>query len=234
MSVHIPHAGWPDRRLSQIFRLPPGVPCPRQWDSRSVRRTSSARCSLTSSPTTRLSNTWPSSAPTNRATSASGAHASAPTAPGGTVTLGLVAQQLHLHPRPCSDGWQPTEQPSPRSSTRREGIGRPLSARREDHTVSPLTRALGYAEQSVLTRSCNRWFGCGPNAYRRQSRMGNPRGSWFRRCAIGRALPETVSISKVRDQREYTLRTIVHDVVRCIPTVHRELFITSGAGSHGR
>ena len=34
-------------------------------------------------------------------------------------------------------------------------------------TLSHLARELGYAEQSVLTRSCHRWFGCGPASYRK-------------------------------------------------------------------
>jgi AraC-like DNA-binding protein len=33
-----------------------------------------------------------------------------------------------------------------------------------------LTRELGYAEQSVLSRSCRRWFGCGPSSYRNTAR----------------------------------------------------------------
>ncbi|AQA04337.1 hypothetical protein BVC93_20065 [Mycobacterium sp. MS1601] len=32
--------------------------------------------------------------------------------------------------------------------------------------LSQLRRQLGYAEQSVLTRSCKRWFGTTPSAYR--------------------------------------------------------------------
>ncbi|HNM84933.1 MAG TPA: helix-turn-helix domain-containing protein, partial [Mycobacterium sp.] len=37
-------------------------------------------------------------------------------------------------------------------------------------TLSHLARELGYAEQSVLTRSCKRWFGCGPAEYRNSCR----------------------------------------------------------------
>ncbi len=37
-------------------------------------------------------------------------------------------------------------------------------------SLSHLARELGYAEQSVLTRSCKRWFGTGPAAYRSQTR----------------------------------------------------------------
>lgn len=37
--------------------------------------------------------------------------------------------------------------------------------------LTHLARELGYAEQSVLTRSCKRWFGTGPAAYRNQARL---------------------------------------------------------------
>jgi AraC-like DNA-binding protein len=33
-----------------------------------------------------------------------------------------------------------------------------------------LSRQLGYAEQAVLTRACQRWFGATPLAYRRKLR----------------------------------------------------------------
>ena len=35
-----------------------------------------------------------------------------------------------------------------------------------DISLSHLTRELGYAEQSVLSRSCRRWFEMGPSKYR--------------------------------------------------------------------
>ena len=35
-----------------------------------------------------------------------------------------------------------------------------------DITLAHLTRQLGYAEQSVLTRACQRWFGTTPTLYR--------------------------------------------------------------------
>jgi AraC-like DNA-binding protein len=42
---------------------------------------------------------------------------------------------------------------------------------RDTHiTLSHLTRELGYAEQSVLARSCRRWFGSSPSEYRRSVR----------------------------------------------------------------
>ena len=36
--------------------------------------------------------------------------------------------------------------------------------------MAHLARELGYSEQTVLTRSCHRWFGQGPAAYRRTMR----------------------------------------------------------------
>ncbi|MGO9353413.1 MAG: hypothetical protein ACLP3C_22230, partial [Mycobacterium sp.] len=48
-----------------------------------------------------------------------------------------------------------------------------------DIDLSHLTRELGYTEQSVLTRTCKRWFGTGPAAYRRAARaelMASNRG----------------------------------------------------------
>ena len=41
-------------------------------------------------------------------------------------------------------------------------------------SLSHLTRELGYAEQSVLSRSCHRWFGCGPSSYRKAIRLQHP------------------------------------------------------------
>jgi AraC-like DNA-binding protein len=35
-----------------------------------------------------------------------------------------------------------------------------------DMSLNQLCRQLGYAEQSVLTRSCKRWFNTTPTAYR--------------------------------------------------------------------
>jgi AraC-like DNA-binding protein len=41
-----------------------------------------------------------------------------------------------------------------------------------DMTLTHLARELGYAEQSVLTRSCRRWFGSSPLAVRDGLRRG--------------------------------------------------------------
>jgi AraC-like DNA-binding protein len=90
--------------------------------------------------------------------------------PTGMVTLELIAAQLNLHPKALQR----------RLSAERTTFAalvdevRRNAARRYLHgttmTLSHLTRELGYAEQSVLTRSCRRWFGTGPADYRRASR----------------------------------------------------------------
>jgi AraC-like DNA-binding protein len=49
-----------------------------------------------------------------------------------------------------------------------------------------LARELGYAEQSVLSRSCKRWFGAGPAAYRSQTRSQTNRPVATRLTLTGR------------------------------------------------
>lgn len=88
--------------------------------------------------------------------------------PSGTVTLDLIAEQLNLHPkalqrRLSGDG---TTFAAIIDEVRRELAARYLRDTRI--TLAHLARELGYAEQSVLTRSCHRWFGSGPAAYRKQ------------------------------------------------------------------
>jgi AraC-like DNA-binding protein len=87
--------------------------------------------------------------------------------PTGTVTLQLIAAQLNMHPkalqRRLSDEGEVFG--ALIDDVRREAAGRYL--RDTDMTLSHLTRELGYSEQSVLTRSCRRWFGTGPAEYRR-------------------------------------------------------------------
>jgi AraC-like DNA-binding protein len=87
--------------------------------------------------------------------------------PTGTVTLEFVAAQLNLHPkalqRRLSDEGETFG--ALVDQVRRSAAERYL--RDTDMTLSHLTRELGYAEQSVLTRSCRRWFGSSPAVYRR-------------------------------------------------------------------
>jgi AraC-like DNA-binding protein len=91
--------------------------------------------------------------------------------PSGTVTLDLIAEQLNLHPkalqrRLACDG---TSFAAIIDEVRRELAERYLRDTRI--TLSHLSRELGYAEQSVLTRSCHRWFGCGPATYRKELQL---------------------------------------------------------------
>jgi len=89
--------------------------------------------------------------------------------PTGSVTLELIAAQLNLHPRALQR----------RLTAEGVTFGALLDEVRRDAaehylrdtnmTLSHLTRELGYAEQSVLTRSCRRWFGTGPADFRRSA-----------------------------------------------------------------
>ena len=90
--------------------------------------------------------------------------------PTGTASLELIAAQFDLHPRAlhrrlCAEK---TTFGELIDSVRRETAEHYL--RDTDISLTHLTRELGYAEQSVLSRSCRRWFGCGPSSYRNASR----------------------------------------------------------------
>jgi AraC-like DNA-binding protein len=90
--------------------------------------------------------------------------------PTGAATLDVVAGQFHLHPktlqrRLADEG---TTFAILVDQVRKETADRYL--RTTGMSLSHLARELGYAEQSVLTRSCKRWFGSGPAAYRDQLR----------------------------------------------------------------
>jgi AraC-like DNA-binding protein len=96
--------------------------------------------------------------------------------PTGAVTMKLIAAQLNLHPkalqRRLADEGQNFGDLV--DDVRRAMAERYL--RDTDMTLSHLTRELGYSEQSVLTRSCRRWFGAGPAAYRRSLLHSNRSG----------------------------------------------------------
>jgi AraC-like DNA-binding protein len=86
--------------------------------------------------------------------------------PGGAVGLPDVASHVGLHPkalqrRLAAEGTTFAEVVD---QARRETAQRLL--RETDLTLDQLCRHLGYAEQSVLTRSCKRWFGMTPTAFR--------------------------------------------------------------------
>jgi AraC-like DNA-binding protein len=91
--------------------------------------------------------------------------------PTGAATLELVADQFNLHPktlqrRLADEG---TTFAALLDHVRKDAADRYLRA--TGISLSHLARELGYAEQSVLTRSCKRWFGTGPADYRNQTRL---------------------------------------------------------------
>jgi AraC-like DNA-binding protein len=91
--------------------------------------------------------------------------------PTGAATLEVVAEQFHLHPktlqRRLAD--ENTTFAALVDQVRKDAADRYL--RTTGISLSHLARELGYAEQSVLTRSCKRWFGTGPASYRNQARV---------------------------------------------------------------
>ena len=97
--------------------------------------------------------------------------------PTGTAGLELIAAQFDLHPRALHRrlAAEKTTFGDLIDGVRRETAEHYL--RDTDMSLSHLTRELGYAEQSVLSRSCRRWFGCGPSSYRMRARSGPARQS---------------------------------------------------------
>jgi AraC-like DNA-binding protein len=86
--------------------------------------------------------------------------------PSGALTIDLAAKQLGLHPRTLQRRLA-TEDASFAAlvdNVRRDTAQRYL--RDTDISLEHLTRLLGYSEQSVLTRSCQRWFSTSPTGYR--------------------------------------------------------------------
>lgn len=86
--------------------------------------------------------------------------------PAGAATVHVIADQLRLHPkalrrRLVAEG---TTFNAVIDDVRRELAERYL--RDTDMTLAHLARELGYAEQSVLSRSCQRWFGASPASLR--------------------------------------------------------------------
>ncbi|HET9876580.1 MAG TPA: AraC family transcriptional regulator ligand-binding domain-containing protein, partial [Mycobacterium sp.] len=90
--------------------------------------------------------------------------------PTGAVSLELVAAELGLHPKALHRrlAGEDTTFAALVDSTRREAAARYL--RDTEVSLAHLTRELGYAEQSVLSRSCRRWFGCTASSYRKAAR----------------------------------------------------------------
>ena len=90
--------------------------------------------------------------------------------PTGRVTLEFVARQMNLHSktlqrRLAADG---ATFAGVVDTIRRDTAQRLLRDTRV--SMAHLARELGYSEQTVLTRSCHRWFGQGPAAYRKTLR----------------------------------------------------------------
>lgn len=88
--------------------------------------------------------------------------------PTGAATVPVIADQFRLHPkalrrRLAAEG---TNFNAVVDDVRREVTERYL--RDSDMTLTHLARQLGYAEQSVLSRSCQRWFGASQASLRAQ------------------------------------------------------------------
>jgi AraC-like DNA-binding protein len=91
--------------------------------------------------------------------------------PTGLATLNVVADQFSLHPKTLHRrlACEGITFAALVDEVRKETAGRYLRDTRI--SLSEVTREVGYAEQSVLTRSCRRWFGCGPTDYRKRMQL---------------------------------------------------------------
>ena len=94
--------------------------------------------------------------------------------PTGAATAELVASQFVLHPKTLQRRLRAegTTFPALVDQVRKETAERYL--RDTDLSLTRLAREVGYAERSVLTRSCRRWFGRGPAAHRQALRSALP------------------------------------------------------------
>lgn len=97
--------------------------------------------------------------------------------PTGGLGIGLVAMQLDMHPRTLQRqlAAQGTSFVHLVDGVRKEQMEHYL--RDTDVPLGQLAGILGYSEQSVLTRSCRRWLGMSPSAYRGVSRLQGARTS---------------------------------------------------------
>ncbi len=94
--------------------------------------------------------------------------------PTGAATVPVIADQFRLHPkalrrRLAAEG---TNFNAVVDDVRRDMTERYL--RDTDMTLTHLARQLGYAEQSVLSRSCHRWFGASPVSLRQKWQQAQP------------------------------------------------------------
>ncbi|CAG2152756.1 HTH-type transcriptional regulator VirS [Cupriavidus yeoncheonensis] len=87
----------------------------------------------------------------------------------GPVSLMVVAHLLHLHPRTLQRRLQENGQTFEmlKDTVRRELAGQLLT--QAEIGLSQVAQLLDFADQSVLTRACQRWFGKPPSAVRRES-----------------------------------------------------------------
>lgn len=88
--------------------------------------------------------------------------------PAGGPDLGLVAEQLALHPRTLQRqlAAQGTNFATLVDDVRREEAERYL--RETTMPLAQLSGVLGFSEQSALSRACRRWFGASPSEVRRR------------------------------------------------------------------
>ncbi|MCV7203369.1 AraC family transcriptional regulator [Mycolicibacterium peregrinum] len=95
--------------------------------------------------------------------------------PTGVVGLTDIARHIGLHPKALQRRLLAENATFADlvDQTRRESAQRLLLD--TDLSLDQLCHQLGYAEQSVLTRSCKRWFGTTPTAYRNGRTPGPPR-----------------------------------------------------------
>lgn len=87
----------------------------------------------------------------------------------GPVNLVVVARVLRLHPRTLQRRLQEDGQTFEilKDTARRELAGQLLA--QADIGLSQVAQLLDFADQSVLTRACQRWFGKPPSVVRRES-----------------------------------------------------------------
>jgi AraC-like DNA-binding protein len=98
--------------------------------------------------------------------------------PARAASMDLVARQLRLHPKTLQRQLrhEGTTFPALVDQLRKEIAERYLAD--TALALSQLARQLGYAEQSELSRSCQRWFGQTPAAHRRHLRLTQHSTPW--------------------------------------------------------
>lgn len=93
--------------------------------------------------------------------------------PTGAVTMDLLARQFALHPKTFQ---RRLADEGTTFGTLVAGVRKELTEhylRDTDLGLTQVARELGYAEHSVLTRSCTRWYGVGPGLLRERLRSSS-------------------------------------------------------------